>query len=82
MPEVLPFALGEEIGLALVLLAVAGLLYVVRTAGARRLGVPLAAALAGSAVAAMAPGSIHTTPTSAGTWASRWPRPRCWAWWG
>ncbi len=55
-PEVLPFAIAEEIGLPLLLLAVAGVLYVVRTPAARRSGLPLLAALAGSAVAAVAAG--------------------------
>ena len=55
-PEALPFVVGEEIGIPLVLLAVAGLLHLLRGSAARPLGVPLAIALAGSALAAIGAG--------------------------
>jgi hypothetical protein len=55
-PELLPFAIGEEVGLPLLLLALAGLYHVVRSPRARRPGLPLAIALAGSALAAVGAG--------------------------
>jgi hypothetical protein len=65
-PEALPFALAEEIGLPLVLLALAGLMYAVRSPSARRLGLPIAAGLAGSSLAAVGAGFDPRNPDSRG----------------